>query len=97
MNIIVCVVQVGIGIMFERESKREENLEKRAQALARLARNASTRDGDEGAGAPEKDDGMEDVLRKVDTEFMNLIKQAEEEESKDDVTTSVAKSGAGAE
>ena len=81
-------------MMFDRESKREENLEKRAQALARMARAGGGKDSDEGGAAPERDDGMEEVLRKVDTEFMNLIKQAEEEESKDDVAV---KGGAGAE
>lgn len=81
--------KVVIGAMFDRESKREENLEKRAQALARAARAAGSK-GDSAPGAggedgPERDDGMEEVLRRVDTEFMNLIKAAEEEDAKDDM------------
>jgi hypothetical protein len=39
----------AIGVMFERESKREENLEKRALALARAARAAASKR--EGAAA----------------------------------------------
>ena len=54
--------KVAIGLMCDRESKREENLEKRAAALARAAR-AAAAGGEEG----DKDDdaGMEEVLRKV--------------------------------
>jgi len=115
------VPQAGISALFERESKREENLEKRAIALARAARAAGTKGGAEdgaggygsaagaGAGAAggaggvgaggaggERDDGMEEVLRKVDTEFMNLIKAAEEEESKEGKEGGGAGAAAGA-
>ncbi len=44
----------AIGVMFERESKREENLEKRALALARAARAAASK-----APASPKEEGKE--------------------------------------
>lgn len=64
--------------MFERESTREKNLEKRSMELQRAKqRKASTDklaevDGEE----------MDDILRKVDAEFLSMIKDAEEEETK---------------
>lgn len=145
--------KVGISAMFDRESKREENLEKRAIALARAAKAAGAKGaapaggaaGGAGAGAgggsgeeAERDDGMDEVLRKVDSgefaslggwipclrvcrsrllcsprpsfslflsrscslpislllaEFMTLIKEAEEAESKEAGGSGVAASG----
>lgn len=69
--------------MLERESKREKNLEKRAADIMRRAR--ATEDGDrKEEHAPDgKDEKMEEILRKVDAEFLAMIKDAEEEESKE--------------
>lgn len=79
--------KVGMGLMFERESRREESLEKRAIALARAAKAASAKGGDDGgaggAGGGERDDALEETLRKVDSDFMALIKEAEEAEGGD--------------
>lgn len=78
--------KVGMGLMFERESRREESLEKRAIALARAAKAASAKGGDDGgAGGAggERDDALEETLRKVDSDFMALIKEAEEAEGGD--------------
>lgn len=72
-------MQLLIGAMFDRESKREENLEKRAIALARAAKAAKA---DSAPAAPadgeEKDSEMEETLRTVDSQFLNLMKTAEE-------------------
>lgn len=72
--------------VFEREAKREKNLEKRAMELARRARQTEAEaratpaaDGRKGTG---KDEKMEEILRKVDAEFLAMIKDAEEEETK---------------
>lgn len=97
--------KVGISSMFDRESKREENLEKRAIALARAAKAAGAKGAAAGGAAAgggsgsadeaaERDDGMDEVLRKVDSEFMTLIKEAEEAESKDG-SGAAAAAGAG--
>lgn len=64
-----------MGAMFERESKREENLEKRALALARAAKAASSRK-DVPAAEPEvdpRDAAMEETLKKVDADFLAAI------------------------
>lgn len=81
-NLAVCQAseKVAIGLLFDRESKREENLEKRAQALARLARAQSSR-GEADLELP-GDDFAADVLKQVDADFDSIIKHAEEEEAK---------------
>ena len=73
----------AIGLMFERESTREEILEKRAQALARAARAAkapvaaaspSPRVGDEAGDAPEASDPeIEEALKDVVSKFEALL------------------------
>jgi dynein intermediate chain 2, axonemal len=100
--------KVGISAMFDRESKREENLEKRAIALARAAKAAGAKGGAAaaagaggagGAGssdeaAAERNDEMDETLRKVDSEFMTLIKEAEEAESKTEASAAAAAAAA---
>ena len=70
--------------MFEREAKREKNLEKRAMELARRARQteAEARAAPADRKATGKDEKMEEILRKVDAEVLAMIKDAEEEETK---------------
>jgi dynein intermediate chain 2 len=71
-----------IGSMFERESKREENLEKRALALARAAKAASGKPVAQ--SEPEVDPreaAMEETLLKVDSDFMAVVRGAAAEES----------------
>jgi dynein intermediate chain 2 len=75
-----------IGNMFDRESKREENLEKRAIALARAAKAAKADPGSgaapAGAGAGDeeaKDPEMEETLRGVDKQFRGLMGEVEPE------------------
>ena len=71
--------------MFERESKREKNLEKRAMELSRKAARMESEAKSGDARKPDgKDEKMEEILRKVDAEFLAMIKDAEEEESKGD-------------
>lgn len=82
-NLAVCQPneKLAIGLLFDRESKREENLEKKAQATARLARATSIGKSDEadfGLDAAEGDD-----VQRIESEFMEAIQRAElEEESK---------------
>jgi dynein intermediate chain 2, axonemal len=76
---VVCLPGV-----FEREAKREKNLEKRAMELARRARQteAEARATPAERKTTGKDEKMEEILRKVDAEFLAMIKDAEEEETK---------------
>ena len=69
--------------MFDRETKQEKNLEVRerdlkraklAEAEARSKEAADKKDG--------KDEKMEELLRKVDADFLAMIKEAEDDESK---------------
>lgn len=74
--------KAAINGMFERETKREKNLEAREKELRR--KKASMEDGKaEGdrAGAG-KDDKMEELLRTVDANFLGMIKEAEDSENK---------------
>lgn len=71
--------KVAMGLAFDRESKREENLEKRAQLLARLARQANRGDNDK---ADEKAaQAAEELIRKVDADFAAAIQKAEADEA----------------
>ena len=69
--------------MFDRETKQEKNLEvrerdlKRAKAAEAEARNRESADKKDG-----KDEKMEELLRKVDADFLAMIKEAEDDESK---------------
>lgn len=93
--------KVAIGLVFDRESKREENLEKKAQLMARMAKQASAKN--QGLSSPETENGIpseaagfsnlmpisveaEDALRKADEEFQNIVKNAEEDELKNKKT-----------
>lgn len=74
--------KVAILGMLEREAKREKNLEKRAIELARRARATEQEAKTAEKATSGKDEKMEEILRKVDAEFLAMIKDAEEEETK---------------
>jgi dynein intermediate chain 2 len=73
--------KLAVSNMLEREGRREKNLEKRAIELARKAGGGGGGGGDD--VGEDRDERMEEVLRKVDAEFLAMIKDAEEEEVKD--------------
>lgn len=67
-----------IGAMFDRESKREENLEKRAIALARAAKLQKPVEPKEGNNEEEvKDPELEETLKGVDRQFIGLVQGPE--------------------
>lgn len=73
-----------IDSMLKRESNRERNLFLRSQELARKARRAEQQASDAvSKEAGGKEDEMEETLRKVDAEFLAMIKEAEEDDDKD--------------
>jgi len=75
--------KTAISNMFDRETKQEKNLEvrerdlKRAKAAEAEARSRESADKKDG-----KDEKMEELLRKVDADFLAMIKEAEDDESK---------------
>jgi len=75
--------KTAISNMFDREFKQEKNLEAREKELKRNkaqeeeARNKEAADKKDG-----KDEKMEELLRKVDADFLAMIKEAEDDESK---------------
>jgi dynein intermediate chain 2 len=80
----------AMGAMFDREMKQEKNLEARERDLRRMrAQEAEASDGRGGAGSDAaqqkdgKDERMEELLRKVDAGFLAMIKEAEDDESRD--------------
>lgn len=74
-----------LGAFFERESKREENLEKRALALARAAKAAKSAAATEvpnpNAQSDEADAAVAEQLRKIDVEFAGLVRGADQSEA----------------
>lgn len=73
----------AIDLMFEREMKQEKNLEARERELKRLRaaeNDGRSRELQEKKDA--KDEKMEALLRKVDADFLAMIKEAEDDESK---------------
>lgn len=76
--------KVSVGNMLQREADREKALEVRAAVLAKAARAAEKSASKAAATAAEsKEDEMSEVLRAVDTEFLKMIKDAEQEEDDD--------------
>lgn len=73
--------KAAINGMFERETKREKNLEAREKELRRKKASLEEGKGDDLAGAG-KDDKMEELLRTVDANFLGMIKEAEDSENK---------------
>jgi dynein intermediate chain 2 len=73
----------AIENMFDRESKQEKNLELRERDLKRqrqMESDSRNRDAQDKKDA--KDEKMEALLRKVDADFLAMIKEAEDDESK---------------
>merc|ERR1711988_344678 len=76
----------AISNMFDRETKQEKNLEVRERDLKRAkATEAEKMDGAEDKDG--KDEKMEELLRKVDADFLAMIKEAEDDESKQSENT----------
>lgn len=73
----------AIDMMFEREMKQEKNLEARERDLKRAkAQEAAERNVEAQDKKDAKDEKMEALLRKVDADFLAMIKEAEDDESK---------------
>lgn len=73
----------AIDSMFEREMKQEKNLEAREKELKRQrAQEAESRAREAAEKRDGKDDKMEELLRKVDADFLTMIKEAEDDESR---------------
>ena len=73
----------AIEAMFDREQKQEKNLEIRERDLKRakaMEQDVKNREGQDKKDA--KDEKMEALLRKVDADFLAMIKEAEDDESK---------------
>ena len=69
--------------MFERETKREKNLESREREMRRQKKQFEDEKKKEGTEKKDgKDEKMEDLLRQVDADFLQMIKEAEDDESK---------------
>jgi dynein intermediate chain 2 len=76
----------AIDMMFEREMKQEKNLEARERDIRRLKTLEAEGKTKEGAVVDKtkeaKDEKMEALLRKVDADFLAMIKEAEDDELK---------------
>ena len=73
----------NMGFMFEREALQEKNLLLRERDLRKEKAREEARRAEEAAKPPAgRDEGMENLLREVDAEFMLTIKDAEEKENK---------------
>ena len=79
--------KAAISGMFERETKREKNLEMRLKEQKRKTTQSSANNGHadiegESTTSSSKDDKMEELLRQVDANFLGMIKEAEDSENK---------------
>ena len=75
--------KAAINGMFERETKQEKNLELRERDLRRAKAAQEEASKKEAADKKDgKDEKMEELLRKVDADFLAMIKEAEDDESK---------------
>jgi dynein intermediate chain 2 len=73
----------AIDLMFEREMKQEKNLDARERELRRQkAQDSESRTKEAQEKKDAKDEKMEALLRKVDADFLAMIKEAEDDESK---------------
>lgn len=74
--------KMAISNMFDRETKQEKNLEVRERDLKRTkAAEAEARNREAAEKSDGKDEKMEELLRKVDADFLAMIKEAEDDES----------------
>mgnify|MGYP000029415572 CR=1 FL=1 len=73
----------AIELMFDREMKQEKNLEARERDLRRQkAQESDARNRESQDKKDAKDEKMEALLRKVDADFLAMIKEAEDDESR---------------
>lgn len=72
----------AIDAMFEREIKQEKNLEARERDLRRQKTQEQQNVKESQDKKDAKDERMEELLRKVDADFLTMIKEAEDDESK---------------
>jgi|Transcript_18619 dynein intermediate chain 2 len=71
----------AIGAMLERETKQEKNLELRERDLRRARDKAKGETGETEEEKELKAQAMEEQLRAVDADFLNMIKEAEDDEA----------------
>merc|ERR1712070_274693 len=69
----------AIAGMFERETKREKNLEMRERDLKRKQQQGAGGGDADDKAKDGKDQKMEDLLKKVDADFLAMIKEAEDD------------------
>jgi len=70
----------AINSMFERETKREKNLEIREREIKRAkAQELEKKKKQAKEDKDEKDEEMEETLRKVEADFLNMIKEADDD------------------
>lgn len=85
----------AIELMFDREMKQEKNLEARERDLRRQkAQEADARDKEAQDKKDAKDEKMEALLRKVDADFLAMIKEAEDDESRAAETSHIEQNAA---
>ncbi|CAM9744463.1 unnamed protein product [Ascophyllum nodosum] len=73
----------AIGAMLEREMNKEKNLEMREKVLRRVKSAEQEAMGKADADQKDgKDQRMEELLRKVDADFLAMIKEAEDDDNK---------------
>eukprot|EP00595_Chromulina_sp_UTEXLB2642_P001995 CAMPEP_0196762078 /NCGR_PEP_ID=MMETSP1095-20130614/1431_1 /TAXON_ID=96789 ORGANISM="Chromulina nebulosa, Strain UTEXLB2642" /NCGR_SAMPLE_ID=MMETSP1095 /ASSEMBLY_ACC=CAM_ASM_000446 /LENGTH=578 /DNA_ID=CAMNT_0042112387 /DNA_START=85 /DNA_END=1821 /DNA_ORIENTATION=+ len=84
----------AIDLMFEREMKQEKNLEARERDLKKQkALEIENRAREAQDKKDSKDEKMEALLRKVDADFLAMIKEAEDDESKAAESTALDANG----
>jgi len=71
--------KLATAAMLDRETERERHLLKRAQEIEKARSKAK---GGAGRGTEADDAAMEETLRRVDAEFLAMIKDAEEEDGR---------------
>merc|ERR1719213_1599175 len=71
----------AIGAMLERETKQEKNLELRERDLRRARDKAKGETSETEEEKELKAQAMEEQLRAVDADFLNMIKEAEDDEA----------------
>jgi len=69
----------AIASMFERETKREKNLEVRERDLKRKQLAGGGEEAEADKAKDGKDQKMEDLLKQVDADFLAMIKEAEDD------------------
>jgi dynein intermediate chain 2 len=62
--------------MFDRETKREQNLDKRMKDLRK--RNVNKKGGDDDKDKAKRDEQMTETLRQVDADFLSMVRESED-------------------